>query len=243
MAPWKMFNQDRSNLTWCWLLKCSLYYLCSIFYRWDIWFLVCFQIIVTWLRQSPPPPAGGANGNSWRVQIAGYYLQRPPECQQQQQHLNRKLRSFDVCNHILITFYYSFIESLMTFSFTCWFHKSTHPDRNLLMSTAKVCSRIIGEPIRSLSSHCDQQTATLPEGSYRILQASWSLCSSGSPQDSSITTPQPWSSAASHQFVYTMALYRICMDTYAHYKARLFNFITCEYRRCRLLLLLCDVWC
>lgn len=37
---------------------------------------------------------------------------------QQRQYLLRNLRSFDVCMNILITFYYSFTESLMT-SFTC----------------------------------------------------------------------------------------------------------------------------
>jgi len=41
---------------------------------------------------------------------------------QQRVHLLRMLNSFSVSKVILRTFYQSFIESLLTFSFTCWFN-------------------------------------------------------------------------------------------------------------------------
>ena len=85
----------------------------------------------------------------------------------QRQYLPRKLKSFDASNHILLTFYYSFIESVMTFSFTCWFQSITLQDRNRLTRVTKVCSKIIGHPVRSLSTLCEQQTVKLAR---RILQ-------------------------------------------------------------------------
>lgn len=65
---------------------------------------------------------------------------------------------FGVNTNILRTFYYSFIESVITFSITCWFHSTSLQNRTRLQSTVKVCSKIIGLPVRSLSTMCEQQT-------------------------------------------------------------------------------------
>ena len=76
---------------------------------------------------------------------------------QQRIYLLRKLKSFSVDTKILSLFYQSFIESLLTFSFICWFHGLTVKDRNSLNSIVNVCSKIIGVRQRDLSSFCDQQ--------------------------------------------------------------------------------------
>ena len=84
----------------------------------------------------------------------------------QRQYLLRKLRSFGVNKDILLTFYHAFIESILTFSFICWFHSITLQDRTRLLGITKVCSKIIGHPVRALSAFCDQQTI---RSAYRIL--------------------------------------------------------------------------
>lgn len=76
----------------------------------------------------------------------------------QRQYLLRKLRSFGVDKKILMTFYHSFIENVLTFSFTCWFCSISLQNRTRLHNITKVCSKIIGYPVRSLSVFCEQQT-------------------------------------------------------------------------------------
>ena len=85
----------------------------------------------------------------------------------QRQYILRKLNSFVVSKHIMLTFYYSFIESISTFSITCWFYSLSLQNRNRLESIARVCSKIIGLPTRSLSSIYEQQTLRLAN---RIMQ-------------------------------------------------------------------------
>ena len=60
----------------------------------------------------------------------------------QRLYLLRKLNSFGVSKIILRIFYYSFIESIITFSITCWFHSTSLKNRNCLQRTATVCSKI-----------------------------------------------------------------------------------------------------
>ena len=76
----------------------------------------------------------------------------------QRQYLLRKLRSFGVNKDILLIFYHSFIESVLTFSFISWFHSISLQDRSRLFNITKVCSKIIGHPVRALTAFCDQQT-------------------------------------------------------------------------------------
>lgn len=43
-----------------------------------------------------------------------------------------------------LSVYHSFIESLLTFSFICWFYGLSVREKNCLSSIIKVCSKIIG---------------------------------------------------------------------------------------------------
>ena len=74
----------------------------------------------------------------------------------QRQYLLRKLNSFGVSKIILQTFYYSFIESIITFSITCWFHSTTLQNRNHLQRTATVCSKIIGLPLMTFNMQASE---------------------------------------------------------------------------------------
>lgn len=85
----------------------------------------------------------------------------------QRQYLLRKLKSFGINKDILTTFYYAFIENVITFSFTSWFHSITLQNRNRLLNVVKVCSKIIEQPVRTLTALCDQQSVKLTR---RILQ-------------------------------------------------------------------------
>ncbi len=79
---------------------------------------------------------------------------------QQRIHLLRKLNSFKVSDMTLNLFYQSFIESLLTFSFICWFNGLSMKDRNSLNGIVKVCSKIIGVLLRdpcSLQEKCVTQ--------------------------------------------------------------------------------------
>lgn len=67
-------------------------------------------------------------------------------------HLLRKLNSFDVSRHILRTFYQSFIESLLTFSFICWFGGLSVKDKKCLNDIIRVCSKITGVQLKDLCS-------------------------------------------------------------------------------------------
>lgn len=76
---------------------------------------------------------------------------------QQRLYLLRKLRSFSVSPVILTRFYQSFIESLITFSFTSWFHNLSVGNRNSLVSLVKISSKITGTKQRDLAILTKQQ--------------------------------------------------------------------------------------
>lgn len=71
---------------------------------------------------------------------------------QQRVHLLRRINSFGVSKSILCTVYLSYIESLLTFSFICWFGNISVKDRNCLNNIVKVCSKIIGIQMCDLNS-------------------------------------------------------------------------------------------
>jgi hypothetical protein len=102
---------------------------------------------------------------------------------QQRVYLLRKLNSFSVSPVILCRFYQSFIESLLSFSFICWFRSLSVHDRNSLSSIVNVCSKIIGVKQRDLSSLCDQQTirkvASILNISDHVLAKEFVLMQSG----------------------------------------------------------------
>ena len=76
----------------------------------------------------------------------------------QRQYFLRKLNSFGVNKSILKAFYFCYIESVLAFSLCAWFSSLSLQNRNSLQRIVNVCSKIIGQPLRPLSSVCQQQT-------------------------------------------------------------------------------------
>ena len=124
------------------------------------------EIIVDFRRKPPPPIVSNIHGAD--VEIVDNYKYLGTEFDskldfhintesiakrgQQRVHLLRKWRSFGVCKRILTNCYSSFIESLLTFSFVCWFGKLFVKDKNILNGVVNICSKIIGAQQRDLSS-------------------------------------------------------------------------------------------
>ena len=81
-------------------------------------------------------------------------------------YLLRKLNSFGVCRKILCTFYQSFIESLLTYSFICWFGGITVKDKKCLNDIVRVCCKITGVQLQDLSS---LWTMRVVQKAHRIL--------------------------------------------------------------------------
>uniref|UniRef100_A0A1A8IGU6 Alkylated DNA repair protein AlkB homologue 8 N-terminal domain-containing protein n=2 Tax=Nothobranchius TaxID=28779 RepID=A0A1A8IGU6_NOTKU len=75
----------------------------------------------------------------------------------QRLYLLRKLNSFGVSSSVMMTFYCAFLESIMTFSITCWFYSLSLQNRNRLQHTTSVCSKIVGLPVRTLAQVFYQQ--------------------------------------------------------------------------------------
>ena len=83
---------------------------------------------------------------------------------QQRIHLLRRLNSFNVRKETMCMFYQSFIESILTFSFICWFGGLSIKDKNCLYNIVKVCSKIIGIRQRDLSSLWERQVIKRARG-------------------------------------------------------------------------------
>lgn len=65
---------------------------------------------------------------------------------QQRNHLMRRLNSCNVSKNILCDFYHSFIKSLLTFSFICWFNELSLKDKNSLNRVVKVSEQFVLMP-------------------------------------------------------------------------------------------------
>ena len=66
---------------------------------------------------------------------------------QQQLYLLRKLNYFSVNQKILTLFFYkSFIGSVLSFSFICWFHSLGVKNRNILQRIVRIASKITAVP-------------------------------------------------------------------------------------------------
>ena len=63
---------------------------------------------------------------------------------QQRLYCLRKLRSFNIDNTILSMFYKSCIQSVLTFSFICWFGNVSQKDKNKLQRVVNISSKITG---------------------------------------------------------------------------------------------------
>ena len=76
---------------------------------------------------------------------------------QQRLYFLRKLNSFSVDTKFLKLFYKSFIESILTFSFICWFGSLSVRNKNSLQKIVNISSKVISEPQRSLQAFFEQQ--------------------------------------------------------------------------------------
>ena len=56
-----------------------------------------------------------------------------------------KLRSLNVSAAVLLTFYLTCIESVLTFSFLCWFGGLNVKSKNILNKVVNVCGKVVGE--------------------------------------------------------------------------------------------------
>ena len=63
----------------------------------------------------------------------------------------QKLRSLNVSAAVLRTFYQSCIESVLTFSFLCWFGDLNVKSKNVLNKVVNVCGKVVGERQEQLS--------------------------------------------------------------------------------------------
>ena len=64
----------------------------------------------------------------------------------------RKLRNFGVNGTVLQGFYKCFIESVLTFSFICWYGSLSIKNRNVLSKVVNVCSKIVGARQESMNA-------------------------------------------------------------------------------------------
>ena len=71
---------------------------------------------------------------------------------QQRHYCLRKPSNVD--STILSTFYKSFIQSVLTFSFMCWFGKGSQKDKNNLQRIVNISSKIPGPKQSNLTALC-----------------------------------------------------------------------------------------
>ena len=62
----------------------------------------------------------------------------------------QNLRSLKVNEKVLQGFYKCFIESILTFSFICWFENLSLKSKNVLNRIVNVCGKVVGESQESL---------------------------------------------------------------------------------------------
>ena len=69
----------------------------------------------------------------------------------------RKLRSFNIDNTILSMIYKSYIQSVLTFSFICWFGNVSQKDKNKLQRVVNISSKITGLKQTSVTALYEKQ--------------------------------------------------------------------------------------
>ena len=69
---------------------------------------------------------------------------------QQRLHFLRVLRKYNLDSNLLLTFYRSSIESLLTYCITVWYGSCTVADRERLQRVVRAAQRIVGRPLPSL---------------------------------------------------------------------------------------------
>uniref|UniRef100_A0A669B499 Reverse transcriptase domain-containing protein n=1 Tax=Oreochromis niloticus TaxID=8128 RepID=A0A669B499_ORENI len=102
---------------------------------------------------------------------------------QQWLHFLRVLRKYKLNSNLLLTFYRSSIESLLTYCITVWYGSCTKADRVRLQSVVKTAQKIIGCPLPSLmdiySSRCLSRAANIIKDSSHPGFNMFSLLPSG----------------------------------------------------------------
>ena len=76
---------------------------------------------------------------------------------QQRLYCLRKLRSFNIDNTILSRFYKSFIQSVLTFSFICWFGNVRQKDKNNVQRIVNISSKVTGTKQTTLTVLYEKQ--------------------------------------------------------------------------------------
>ena len=89
---------------------------------------------------------------NWRVNTENLYN----KCQQRL-HLMRKLRSFNVNTTVMSTFYVAFIQSILTFSFHCWYGSLSVQQKTKVDKIVNIASKIAGVKFECLSSIYERQ--------------------------------------------------------------------------------------
>ena len=88
---------------------------------------------------------------------------------QQRLHFLRVLRKYNPNSNLLLTFYRSSIESLLTYCITIWYGSCTAADRAKLHRVVKAAQKIIGCPLPSLmdiyTSRCLNRAITITKDS------------------------------------------------------------------------------
>ncbi len=102
---------------------------------------------------------------------------------QKRLYLLRKLKSFEVDKSILIMFYRSFIETVLTFAMICWFYGLNVKSRSQLQSIVHLGSKITGSVQLGLSALCERnvlrKSLTILDDTSHILFLEFELLPSG----------------------------------------------------------------
>ncbi|XDV19566.1 hypothetical protein PO909_025015 [Leuciscus waleckii] len=93
-----------------------------------------------------------ADDSGTRSCSAGFYGLVDAVCKKahQRMHFLRKLCSFNVDTVFMEMFYSCFIESVLTFSFICWYGSLSIKQKNRMQGIVKVSSKIVGTPLNDL---------------------------------------------------------------------------------------------
>ena len=91
-----------------------------------------------------------------KINIIAICKRRYMKCQQRFYYL-RKLRSFNIDNIILSIFYQSCIQSVLTFSFICWFGNVSQKDKNKFQCVVNISGKITGFKQSSVTALYEKQ--------------------------------------------------------------------------------------
>ena len=98
-------------------------------------------------------------------------------------YLLQKLRSLNVQQSILQMFYRCFVESVLTYSFLCWYGSLNVRNKNVLARVVNVCSKIVGTRQASVNelyeSRAVRKGRKIACDSGHILASAYELLPSG----------------------------------------------------------------